>query len=77
MKLLHHEAIELFGRPELFIHQVLVIRYANFTGCETVEACGEHVTQEFDGVIHALGQLHNVEQDGMQTGCRSRQAPAP
>src|SRR5580700_4064224 len=68
VELVDHEAVEVFGGLQLFFDQVFVVGDSDLGGAEFVEAGGEHVAEEFDGVVGALGQLVYVEQDGVQFG---------
>ena len=57
VELVDHEAVEVFGGLEFFLDEVFVVGDADFLGAEFVEARGEHVAQELDGVVGALGQF--------------------
>src|SRR5271170_2205195 len=71
-----HEAVELFGGLQLLLDQVFVVGDADFQRRELVEAGGEHVAEELDGVVGALSQLAYVEQDGVELGGGLGGAPA-
>ena len=43
---------------------------------QLVKPRGEHVAEELDGVVGALGEFVHVEQDGVQLGGGARSAPA-
>jgi hypothetical protein len=76
VELLDHEAVEVFGGVEFFFDQVFVVGDSDFLGTEFVEAGGEHVAQELDGVVGTLGEFVDVEQDGMQFRGGAGSAPA-
>ena len=71
-----HEAVELFGGLQFLLDEVFVVGHANFGGGEFVEAGGKHVAEELDGVVSALGEFADVEQDGMEFRGGASGAPA-
>ena len=76
VELLDHEAVEVFGGLEFFLDEVFVVGDADFLGAEFVEARGEHVAEELDGVVGALGEFVHVEQDSVQFRRGAGGAPA-
>src|SRR5580704_4299803 len=76
VELVDHESVEVFGGLELFFDQIFVVGDADFGGAKFVEARGEHVAEELDGVVGALGEFVDVEQYGVQFGRGARGAPA-
>src|SRR5215467_9977879 len=76
VELLDHEAVEVFGGLELFFDQVFVVGDSDFLRAQFVEARGEHITEELDGVVGVLGEFGDVEQDGVQLRRGTRRAPA-
>src|SRR5271169_214125 len=76
VELVDHEAVEFFGGVDFLVDQVLVVGDADLQRGDFIEASGEHVAQELDGVVGALGQFSDIEQDGMQSAGAFRGAPA-
>src|ERR1019366_5054861 len=76
VELVDHEAVEFFGGVDFLVDQVLVIAHADLGRGYFVEACREHVAQELDGVVGALGQFVHIEQDGVQAAGAFGGAPA-
>src|SRR5258705_4403513 len=76
VELVHHETVEVFGGIELLLHQVLIIRHANFSCGQPVQTGRKHVAQELDGIVGALGELRNIQQDGVQARGGFGQPPA-
>src|ERR1700674_1829406 len=76
MKLLDHEAVELFGSVDFLVDQVFVVGDAALGCGNFVEGPGEHVAEELYGVVGALGQFVHIEQDGVQSGGAFGSAPA-
>src|ERR1700732_3375009 len=76
MKLLDHEAVELFGGVNFLVDQVFVVGDADLRRGNFVEARGEHVAQELDRVVGALGQFVHIEQYGVQSASSPGGAPA-
>ena len=76
VELLDHEAVEIFGGVEFFLDQVFVVGDSDFLGAEFVEAGGEHVAEKLDGVVGALGEFVDVEQDGVEFRGGAGGAPA-
>ena len=62
MKLVDQEAIQVFGGAELLLRQALVVRNTDLAGSQAIQARGEHITQELDGIVGALGEFGHVEQ---------------
>lgn len=76
VELVDHEAVEVFGGVDFLGNEVLVVGDADLGGGEAVEARGEHVAEEFDGVVGVLGEFHDLEQDGVEVGGGAGEAPA-
>ena len=74
--LLDHVAVQAFGGLELLGDEVAVVGDADLAGRQPVEAGGEHVAEELDGVVGVLAQFGNFKENRLQAGGRSRQAPA-
>src|ERR1700758_1458331 len=58
VELIDHELVEIFRGVNFLLDEILVIGDADFGGRKLVEARCEHVTQELDGVVGMLGELH-------------------
>src|SRR6202163_152408 len=76
VELVHHEAVEVLSGLQFLVDQVFVVGNADLRSCKLIQAGGKHVAEKLDGVVGALGQFVHVEQNGMQFGRGSRQAPA-
>src|SRR5271169_3100983 len=76
VELVDHEAVEFFGGVDFLVDQVFVVGDADLRRGNFVEAGREHVAQELDGVVGALGQFVHIEQDGLQSAGAFRGAPA-
>src|SRR5271157_1532383 len=76
VELLHHEAVEIFGGLQFFFDQVFVVGHSDLGRAQLVQARREHVAEEFDGVVGALGQFVYVEQHGVEFGRGARRPPA-
>src|SRR5262249_29311305 len=74
VELVHHEAIELASSAEFLLDQTAVIGNAHFGRNQVVEACIEHIAEEFDGVVDFFRKLHDVEANGIAARGLSREA---
>jgi hypothetical protein len=76
VELLDHVVVELLGGTELLGDEIFIVRDADLGGGQLVEARRIHVAQELDGVVGMLGELGDIEKDGVETVRRARQTPA-
>ena len=72
---IHHGLVEVTRRAQLLVNQVSVVRYANFASRQAVEASVEHITRKLDRRVNAFRQLRNLQAEGVQAFCLSRQLP--
>lgn len=77
VELLAPAVVELFGGTELLGAEILVVRNADFGGGELVEAGGNHVAEELDGVVGMLGELGDIEEDSVKAVRRAHQPARP
>src|SRR5260221_5955628 len=71
-----HELVELAGGAQLFVHQLAVIGDSDAGRGQAVSAGVEHVAEEFDRIVDALGKLGDLEADLIQALGVARHAPA-
>ena len=61
MELVNQEAIETFCGAKFCLRQALVIGHADLACRQTIKPRGEHIAQELDGIVGALGQFFEGE----------------
>src|SRR5579859_948980 len=76
VELLDHELVEVFGGLQFFFDQVFVVGHADLGRAQLVKPRRKHVAEELDGVVGALGELVDVEQNGVQLAGGLGRAPA-
>src|SRR5262245_21188814 len=58
-----HEFVELAGGAQLLFHQVAVVVDSDASCRQAISPRVEHVAEELDRVVDALGELGNLEAD--------------
>src|SRR5579864_3262902 len=76
VELLNHEVVQLVRSPQLLVHQVLIIVYADLDGHHFVESGREHVADKLQCVVGVFRQLGHLEQHGPEAGRSGAHPPA-
>ena len=76
MKLIDHELVQRAGGLQFLLHQTPIVRNTDASRGQAVHSSIKHVADEFNYVVEALGQLNDVEADGIQAFGFGRHAPA-
>ena len=66
MEFFNHEIVKFISGVELFLHQGLIVGDAKLAGAQLIDAGKEHVADELERVVGALGEFGHVDEHGAQ-----------
>src|SRR5262249_11725117 len=72
----NHEFVKLSGGLQLFIDERLIIADADSRGTYTINPRIKCIADEFDGILGAFSQVHDVEPQAIEAPGPARQTPA-